>query len=177
MSAQNQRGDTRHTNSYRHRTRPNLEDNVGGDENHHELRRNTPGSEMTTPKSPRTLTKNTAPTSYDSIGSLKETVSSIVHVREIKQTEIAISSMLRSTITTNPTHTSITSEGTQLQQPNYLISTAGEWNDSRHSATTPSKIIATKKDKPPDSSAKKNANHQKQSWLHSVERNTVYKNR
>ncbi|KAG2285029.1 hypothetical protein Bca52824_044633 [Brassica carinata] len=63
---------------------------------------------MTNTEIPQDLNQNTAPTSNDSIGSLKETTSSIVHVREINRTEIEISSMLRSTITTNPTHTLIT---------------------------------------------------------------------
>jgi len=118
LSRANQRGDRRLTTRYHHRTRPNLEDNVGGDENHRELRRNTPGSEMTNTEIPQDLNQNTAPTSNDSIGNLKETASSIVHVREINRTEIEISSMLRSTITTNPTHTLITT---------------GEWNGSRQS--------------------------------------------
>ncbi|KAF3545206.1 hypothetical protein DY000_02005345 [Brassica cretica] len=52
---------------------------------------------MTNTEIPQDLNQNTAPTSNDSIGSLKETASSIVHVREINRTEIEISSMLRST--------------------------------------------------------------------------------
>ncbi|KAG2285486.1 hypothetical protein Bca52824_045090 [Brassica carinata] len=63
---------------------------------------------MTNTEIPQDLNQNTAPTSNDSIGNLKETASSIVHVREINRTEIEISSMLRSTITTNTTHTLIT---------------------------------------------------------------------
>lgn len=131
------RRDTRHTTRHRHRTRPKREVNVGEDGKQPRASPKHARNRTTTPNSPRTLTRTTAITSNDCIGRLLGTTSSIVRVREINRKQIEISSMLRSAITTNPTYTSITPKGTQLQQPNHPISTAGEWNGSRHSATTP----------------------------------------
>ncbi|KAH0892402.1 LOW QUALITY PROTEIN: hypothetical protein HID58_054831, partial [Brassica napus] len=148
----NQRGDTRLTTRYRHRTRPNLEDNVGGDENHRELRRNTPESEMTNTEISQDL--NQKHRTHLQRQYWKFEGNSFFNRTQINRTEIDL----------------IHAEVHNHHKPDTYLNHRRRMKRLKTESSPPSILLHRNEDQPPDSFTKRSTNRRKQSRLHNCRR-------